>query len=354
MGIDRRKASRNAATTWAAMLGIALATVGAAALGQAQNRSPPAPQQQEQKQQQPKPGARPRQVPRSDSSKKGTEKEEPGGLRLPPAEELPGELADRPAADPLGPGDRNPMPGEAGQPAAPGADPNAMVVPQWPFVYEMTMASYDGSPLAIRYYPSQQGSSAPVVLLVHDLGPGRSGKDFDDPIKELDGQGLAGHLQQEGYAVFSLDLRGHGQSPSRIRGAEGRPSDARRPSSGVPVLDRPAQPSRIEPVEAGRGGPGRGGEPGDGLGFDPGAAVSIEGRTSDLAGLALISPRTEAGGRTLEPTISALAPRFPILLEAGKGDSNAASLAETLEPIIGRPAGEPVGDDRRPGCRPRT
>ena len=220
MGIDRRKASRNAATTWAAMLGIALATVGAAALGQAQNPSPPAPQQQEQKQQQPKPGARPRQVPRSDSSKKGTEKEEPGGLRLPPAEELPGDLADRPAADPLGPGDRNPMPGEAGQPAAPGADPNAMVVPQWPFVYEMTMASYDGSPLAIRYYPSQQGSSAPVVLLVHDLGPGRSGKDFDDPIKELDGQGLAGHLQQEGYAVFSLDLRGHGQSPSRIRGAE--------------------------------------------------------------------------------------------------------------------------------------
>ena len=64
--------------------------------------------------------------------------------------------------------------------------------------------------------------------------------------------------------------------------------------------------------------------------------MSIEGRTSDLAGLALISPRAEAGGRTLEPTISALAPRFPILLEAGKGDSNAASLAETLEPIIGR------------------
>ena len=148
----------------------------------------------------------------------GDGKEEPGGLRLPPAEELPGDLADRPAADPLGPGDRNPMPGEAGQPAAPGADPNAMVVPQWPFVYEMTMASYDGSPLAIRYYPSQQGSSAPVVLLVHDLGPGRSGKDFDDPIKELDGQGLAGHLQQEGYAVFSLDLEATARSPPGFEG----------------------------------------------------------------------------------------------------------------------------------------
>ena len=98
------------------------------------------------------------------------------------------------AADPL-----NKIAGIPGQPAA------------GTFRYTLRLRSFDGAALAATYYPSKLGSSAPVVMLIHEMG--RSRKDFEDAVLELKGQGFAEHLQGLGYAVFSMDLRGQGQNP---------------------------------------------------------------------------------------------------------------------------------------------
>ena len=115
----------------------------------------------------------------------------------------------------------SPQPGgcplEEGSPEA--ADPLAKVAvgartPEpGTFHYNFRLRSFDGAPLAASYYPSKLGSSAPVVMLIHEMG--RSRKDFEDAVLELKGQGLAEHLQGLGYAVFSMDLRGQGQNPRR-------------------------------------------------------------------------------------------------------------------------------------------
>ena len=38
------------------------------------------------------------------------------------------------------------------------------------FRYTLRLRSFDGAPLAATYYPSKLGSSAPVVMLIHELG----------------------------------------------------------------------------------------------------------------------------------------------------------------------------------------
>ena len=66
--------------------------------------------------------------------------------------------------------------------------------------YTFRLRSFDGTPLAASYYPSRLGNSAPVVMLIHEMG--RSRKDFEDPVQELKGQGLAAHLQGLGLRCF--------------------------------------------------------------------------------------------------------------------------------------------------------
>ena len=57
------------------------------------------------------------------------------------------------------------------------ADPLAKVaaLPARPalgtFHYTLRLRSFDGAPLAATYYPSKLGSSAPVVMLIHEIGP---------------------------------------------------------------------------------------------------------------------------------------------------------------------------------------
>ncbi|WP_199756837.1 alpha/beta hydrolase, partial [Tautonia sociabilis] len=313
MGSDPRSAIGRAASALAAMLAVALAT-SAAALSPRQD----APLPQENSQESPPPAARPRAVPREKPARNIEEKSDAGGLRLPPANAAPGGLADRPGDDPLEPG-ALPAEGDRPAPARP-ADPNAPVVPSWPFLYELTLASFDGAPLAARYYPSQEGASAAVILLVHDLAPGRSIKDFDDPIEELDGKGLAGALQQEGYAVLALDLRGFGRSPSRLpeaQAASRRVGDLQ--AAYRFLLDRHNR-RELNLAKLGVVGLGAGANLAASWLASPGGAVSIEGRTSDLAGLVLVSPRADLDGVPIDRAVSALAPRFPILLLFGSAD----------------------------------
>jgi alpha-beta hydrolase superfamily lysophospholipase len=317
MGSDRR-----ALGAGAAMLGGVLALL--AGVGMAA-QEPPAQE----------PGGRARAVPKSVQKK-----EDGGGLRLPPVDATPEDLADRPGADPLAPAaaDRGGMrPGaDAARPAAPAQAPaSATVTPTWPFHYELTLAGGDGSPLATRYYPSEQGPVAAVVVLVHDLGAGRSAKDFDDPIAELEGQGLAGHLQELGYAVIAIDLRGHGQSPSR--GSQGANLRMLGDLQAVYrfLIDRHNR-RELNLSKLGVVGLGTGANLAATWAATPGAAVSIEGRTSDLAGLALISPKPEAGGRPIGPIVSTLAPRVPMLLEVGSKDTESADAVRELEQVVTR------------------
>jgi alpha-beta hydrolase superfamily lysophospholipase len=231
------------------------------------------------------------------------------------------------------------MPADAARPpAARPADPNMPIVPEWPFRYELTIASFDGAPLAVRYYPSQLGAAAPVVLLVHDLGPGRSIQDFDASVADLEGQGIASHLQKLDYAVLAVDLRGHGQSPVRARGTVENPllrwiGDLQ--AAYRFLLDRHNR-RELNLAKFAVVALGHGGNLAAHWATAPGGAVSIEGRTSDLAAMALISPRPTLNDRPIEPAVTALAPRLPILLQAGAGDAEGSALLDALRPAVER------------------
>ncbi|QDT92027.1 alpha/beta hydrolase [Gimesia algae] len=67
---------------------------------------------------------------------------------------------------------------------------------------EMTLTAQGGWPIAITYFESSNASESPVVVLLH--GKGGSKRVWD--------QQFAPILQQNGYAVVSVDLRKHGKS----------------------------------------------------------------------------------------------------------------------------------------------
>lgn len=67
-----------------------------------------------------------------------------------------------------------------------------------------TLQTRDGVPLRITYYPSVKGKESPVVVLLHM-------KDGNRLIWQGKG-GFAERLQQEGFAVITVDLRKHGES----------------------------------------------------------------------------------------------------------------------------------------------
>ena len=66
---------------------------------------------------------------------------------------------------------------------------------------DVTFRTKDQKLLAGTYYASNQGKEAPVVVLLHMKGGNR-----------LVWRILAPKLQQQGFAVITVDLRGHGQS----------------------------------------------------------------------------------------------------------------------------------------------
>lgn len=69
----------------------------------------------------------------------------------------------------------------------------------------------DGLKIALYRYASTRQDRRHPVLLVHGLGSNHS--IFDAlPLGENEGQGLAEHLSQSGFVVYSIDLRGRGGS----------------------------------------------------------------------------------------------------------------------------------------------
>ena len=200
--------------------------------------------------------------------------------------------------------------------------------------FNFRLHSFDGAPLAASYYRSKLGSSAPVVMLIHESG--RSRKDFEDPVLELKGQGLAEHLQGLNYAVLSLDLRGQGQNARRALSASERSRLVEDLQSAYFFLVDRHNRGELNLAKLGVIALGDGANLAAAWAFHPGAAVTTEGRPSDLSALALISPMPEGSGYVLRHTLASIAPRIPLLLVAGENDPPPGTPSRPSEPLVER------------------
>lgn len=88
---------------------------------------------------------------------------------------------------------------------------------------EITLTSPDGMPISITYYESSNAQDAPVVVLLH----GKAGS------KRVWDRQFAPILQQNGYAVVTVDLRKHGNSraPAAAGGSKNQKSSRERLSA---------------------------------------------------------------------------------------------------------------------------
>jgi hypothetical protein len=227
---------------------------------------------------------------------------------------------------------------EAGDPLAKadGADAKrkAKAAGAGTYHYTFKLHSFDGSPLAASFYPSKLGSTAPVVMLVHEAN--RSRKDFEEAVTELKGLGLAEHLQEEGYAVFSMDLRGQGQNSRRVLSASDRPLLAEDLQAAyVFLLDRHNR-GDCNVAKLGMIAVGEGANLAVAWAYQPGAAVSTEGRPSDLNALVLISPYPAGFGYVLGHILPSLAPRIPLALLAGTKDNASKDAVESVRRLVER------------------
>ncbi len=202
------------------------------------------------------------------------------------------------------------------------------------FHFEFRLRSFDGTPLASSYYPSKVGSSAPVVMLVHETG--RSRKDFEEPVLELKGQGLAEYLQGLGYAVFSMDLRWQGQNPRRALTGSERPKLMEDLQAAYFFLVDRHNRGDLNLAKLGVLGLGDGANLAAVWAFQPGAATTTENRATDLSALMLISPRPQGFGYVFEHVIASVAPRVPLLLLAGERDNGAKDALQAVTPITQR------------------
>jgi pimeloyl-ACP methyl ester carboxylesterase len=193
------------------------------------------------------------------------------------------------------------------------------------------------TPLNASYYPSRLGTGAAVVMLVHEKD--RSSKDFEDKILDFDGQAFAEGLQKQGYAVLSLDLRGHGGNPRRsLASKDWKMMVGDLQAAYTFLIDRHNRGelnlSRLGVVALGEGA---------NLVATwaniQGAAVSSQARISDLGGIVLISPMVDAQSQGLraQQAMTVLAPRIPLLVLAGERDTASAELVKAAKAAVIRP-----------------
>jgi pimeloyl-ACP methyl ester carboxylesterase len=227
-----------------------------------------------------------------------------------------------------------------GRPAA--ADPLARAVddtlakaaPPGTGHYRFKMNVPGDTTLASTYYPSKLGPTAPVVLLIHEKD--RSSKDFEEAIGELKGQGLAEHLQGAGYAVLLIDLRGHGANPRRtVSAKDWRAMTVDLQAAYLFLLDRHNR-GELNLNKLGVVAVGEGANLAAGWAATPGAAVSTEGRNSDLGALVLVSPTAIEGREGLESVLTTLAPRVPLMLMVGERDTDSNVAVKAVRPFVER------------------
>lgn len=247
---------------------------------------------------------------------KANAERKPGGVRVPVG--LPPRPKDRDAkADPLA------------KAAAPAKDGRVS--------YRLQFGTDSGDYLAATYYPATlPGDTAPVALLVHDKG--RQGRDFEEPIRDLDGRSLAEALHDAGFAVLIPDLRGHGDNP--------RPKDDFGPKdwdamtadlqSAYTFLLGRHNRHELNLAKLSAVGLGTGANLVAHWAARADAATPGMGRGSDLASIVLVSPLAEAEGMKLETDVPQFAFRLSALLLAGEKDAASADALEAVRKAVGR------------------
>jgi hypothetical protein len=202
------------------------------------------------------------------------------------------------------------------------------------FHFNFRLRSFDGTPLASSYYPSKLSSSAPVVMLVHESG--RSRKDFEEPVLELKGQGLAEHLQGLGYVVLSTDLRWQGQNPRRPLSKDERPKLLEDLQAGYFFLVDRHNRGDLNIAKLGVLGLGDGANLVAAWALQPGAATTTRARASELSALLFVSPRPQGSGYVFEHVVASVAERVPLLLLAGERDNGAKDAVQAAVPFAQR------------------
>ena len=208
------------------------------------------------------------------------------------------------------------------------------------FHYKFKMTVFDGTVLNTHYYPSRLGTTAPVVLMVHEKDS--SGKVFEDPIPDLKGRGLAEYLQSQNYAVLIPDLRGHGANPRRSLS----PKDWALMVDDLQacyqfLLDRHNR-GELNVAKLGILALGEGANLAAAWLALPGGAVASEGRVSDASALALISPLADGEGFRLNQVMAQLANRVPVLLMVGEKDQVSSDPVHAAAPTVKRTGGNKV------------
>jgi alpha-beta hydrolase superfamily lysophospholipase len=223
---------------------------------------------------------------------------------------------------------------KADDPLAPDAQQKAGAG-SYHYTLKLSAPGKDKATLAATYYPSKLGTNASAVLLIHEKD--RSSKDFEEPIADLKGEGLAEHLQGQGHAVLMIDLRGQGANLRRAT----TPKDWQMMVNDLQaayqfLIDRTNRGelnlSKLSVI-----GLGEGANLAAAWAYQPGGAVSNEGRTSDLCSLVLISPMGDGEGLLLNQVLAALAPRFPLLVMVGARDPVSSDPVRAVRPLIERP-----------------
>jgi hypothetical protein len=185
--------------------------------------------------------------------------------------------------------------------------------------FRMRIRAFDDAPLTASYYPAKLETASPVVLLVHEKD--RSSKDFEDPVEELKKQGMAEHLQGLGYAVLSFDLRGHGANARKALSDREWAEMVDDLQAVYQFLVDRHNRGELNVAKLGVVAVGEGANLAAAWAYLPGGAVSHEGRVTDIAALALVSPLPQGEGYSFSTPINSLAPRIPILLTAGERDA---------------------------------
>ncbi len=213
-------------------------------------------------------------------------------------------------------------------------DPNKIPAPR-----DVTFTTKDRINLAGTYLGSNLGREAPVIVFLHREGGNRL----------VWTKGIAPALQQEGYAVITVDLRGHGQSKVDAGANDGR---RRRNDKLVPLDYKHMVEFDLEPVksfmyedhQAERLNMNKTGL----VGAEMGAAVAVwyamldwqkpphpDGigpnrtpRGQDIRAIALLTPENVPGLPYPQPLIVLRNPEWDIHLLVAVGDQDKKGLRE--------------------------
>jgi hypothetical protein len=215
-----------------------------------------------------------------------------------------------------------------------GGRPQEKEAPLGSFHYRFKMTVFDGTTLATKYYPSRLGTTAPVILMIHERD--RSGKDFEDPIADLKGHGLAEYFQSQGYAILIPDLRGQGANTRRpLASKDWRQMVDDLQAAYQFLLDRHNR-GELNVAKLGLLALGAGANLAAAWLSLPGGAIASEGRVSDASALTLISPLAEGEGFRLSQVMAQLANRVPIQIIVGERDMISADPVRAVLPVVKR------------------